>query len=106
MTFFHTFKTSLVGLKTHRLRSSLTILGVVIGITECRGKSCHRSRAEGSRRSGEKRRQGSHRSQNRSAGDCRAETWREDVCRRTGQGTGRRLRKLRAGRNLLPPEEG
>ena len=33
MTFFHTFKTSLVGLKTHRLRSSLTILGVVIGIT-------------------------------------------------------------------------
>lgn len=32
MTFLHTFKTSLVGLKTHRMRSTLTILGVVIGI--------------------------------------------------------------------------
>ncbi|TSC57078.1 MAG: putative ABC transport system permease protein, partial [Parcubacteria group bacterium Greene0416_79] len=33
MTFPHTLKTSLTGLRTHRLRSFLTILGIVIGIT-------------------------------------------------------------------------
>ncbi|MDI6733940.1 MAG: ABC transporter permease [Patescibacteria group bacterium] len=32
MTLKHTFKTAITGLKTHRLRSSLTILGIVIGI--------------------------------------------------------------------------
>jgi putative ABC transport system permease protein len=33
MTWKHTFKTSLTGLTTNRSRSSLTILGIVIGIT-------------------------------------------------------------------------
>jgi putative ABC transport system permease protein len=33
MTWRHTFKTSLTGLTTNRSRSSLTILGIVIGIT-------------------------------------------------------------------------
>ena len=33
MKFRHTFKTALKGLKTHKRRSSLTILGIVIGIT-------------------------------------------------------------------------
>ncbi|MDO8600698.1 MAG: ABC transporter permease [bacterium] len=33
MTFAHTLKTALVGLRTHKSRSALTILGIVIGIT-------------------------------------------------------------------------
>ncbi|MBU6414960.1 ABC transporter permease [Patescibacteria group bacterium] len=33
MIFSHTFKTALTGLKTHKSRSALTILGIVIGIT-------------------------------------------------------------------------
>lgn len=32
MKFFHTFKTSVIGLKTNKSRSALTILGIVIGI--------------------------------------------------------------------------
>lgn len=33
MTFKHTFKTAITGLKTNKSRSALTILGIVIGIT-------------------------------------------------------------------------
>ena len=32
MKFLHTFKTAVIGLKTHKSRSALTILGIVIGI--------------------------------------------------------------------------
>lgn len=33
MTLTYTFKTAVIGLKTHKSRSILTILGIVIGIT-------------------------------------------------------------------------
>ena len=33
MTIGYTFKTAVIGLKTHKSRSALTILGIVIGIT-------------------------------------------------------------------------
>lgn len=33
MIFFHTLKTALTGVRTHKSRSALTILGIVIGIT-------------------------------------------------------------------------
>ncbi|MFC1623594.1 ABC transporter permease [Patescibacteria group bacterium] len=33
MNLKHTFKTSIIGLKTNKVRSLLTILGIVIGIS-------------------------------------------------------------------------